>query len=208
MKSEEYYKVEFGKQVAKYLKKSGLDINDFAHLIKSNTENVKDIINGKVGLTIKKMVAIASLFGQVYYNFANPNYPIPAKEELIKNIKDVLARRKTIGKKPIDTDRILASELDRLITEGYLNTPTTAKLLHSKMDKKLAERKSTEITSLLTRPPRNKEIIALKAIKSPKVFVHKDYVSKYEKMTKEDLIKLVKNMEKKAFGDKEDEIKE
>lgn len=197
MKSEEYYRVEFGKQVAKYLKKSGLDINDFAHLIKSNTDNVKDIINGKVGLTIKKMVAIANLFGQVYYNFANPNYPIPAKEELIKNVKDVLARRKSIGKKPIDTDRILASELDRLISEGHLNTPTTAKLLHSKMDKKLAERKSTEITSLLTRPPRNRDIIALKTVKSPKVFVHKSYASKYEKMTKEEILELARKNEEK-----------
>lgn len=90
-----------------------------------------------------------------------------------------------------DSTNLLAKELDRLISEGHLNTPTTAKLLHSKMDKKLAERKSTEITSLLTRPPRNRDIIALKTVKSPKVFVHKDYASKYEKMSKEELLELV-----------------
>lgn len=193
MSIEEKYKIEFGKQVAKYLKKSGLDINDFAQLIKSNKDNVNDILNGKVGLTIGKMITIANLFGQVYYNFANPNYPIPDKEELIKNIKEVLERRKSIGKKSIDNDRLLANELDRLISEGSLNIPCTAKYLHSKMDEKLSEKQSTEITNLLSKSPRNKIIISLFKNSSPKIFVHKDYASKYEKMSKEEILELINN---------------
>jgi len=195
MDIEEKYKIEFGKQVDKYLKKSGLDINDFAKLIKSNKDNVNDILNGKVGLTIGKMITIANLFGQVYYNFANPNYPIPDKEELIKNIKEVLKRRKSIGKKSIDKDRLLANELDRLISEGSLNKPCTAKYLHSKMDEKLSEKQSTEITNLLSKSPRNKIIISLFKNSSPKIFVHKDYAAKYEKMSKEEVLQLVDNSE-------------
>ncbi len=195
MNIEEKYKIEFGKQVAKYLKKSGLDINDFAKLIKSNKDNVNDILNGKVGLTIGKMITIANVFGQVYYNFANPNYPIPDKEELIRNIKEVLKRRKSIGKKSIDKDRLLANELDRLISEGSLNTPCTAKYLHLKMDEKLSEKQSTEITNLLSKSPRNKIIISLFKNSSPKIFVHKDYASKYEKMSKEDVLELIRNSE-------------
>ncbi len=191
MNIEEKYKIEFGKQVAKYLKKSGLDINDFAKLIKSNKDNVNDILKGKVGLTIGKMITIANLFGQVYYNFANPNYTIPDKEELIRNIKEVLKRRKSIGKKSIDKDRLLANELDRLISEGALNTPCTAKYLHSKMDEKLSEKQSTEITNLLSKSPRNKIIISLFKNSSPKIFIHRDYVSKYDKMSKEDIFELV-----------------
>jgi|SRR5690606_26260755 len=101
-----------------------------------------------------------------------------------------------------DSTNLLANELDRLIAEGHLNTPNTTKLLHTKMDKKLANRKSTEITSLLTRPPRNKEIIALDVSKSPKVFVHKNYTSKYEKMTREEVLELVNADKSKAEGDK------
>jgi len=193
MNIEEKYKIEFGEQIAKYLKKSGLDINDFARLIKSNKDNVNDILNGKVGLTIGKMITIANLFGQVYYNFANPNYPIPDKEELITNIKEVLKRRKSIGKKSIDKDRLLANELDRLISEGFLNTPYTAKYLHPKMDEKLSEKQSTEITNLLSKSPRNKIIVSLFGKSSPKVFVHKDYAFKYEKMSKEEILVLIRN---------------
>lgn len=92
-----------------------------------------------------------------------------------------------------DSTNLLANELDRLISEGHLNTPTISKLLHAKMDKKLENRKSTEITSLLTRPPRNKEIIALESVTSPKVFVHKDYAAKYEKMAREEVLGLIGN---------------
>lgn len=193
MDVEEKYKIEFGKQVAKYLKKSGLDIIDFARLIKSNKDNVNDILNGKVGLTIGKMIAIASLFGQVYYNFANPNYPIPDKAELVKNIEEVLKRRKSIGKKTIDKDRLLANELDRLISEGYCNKPVTSKHLLSKMSEKLKERNPSEITNLLGKSPRNQIIVPLFKNSSPKIFVHKGCVAKYEKMSKENILKLVDN---------------
>lgn len=196
MNVEEKYKIEFGKQVAKYLKKSGIDINDFARLIKSNKDNVNDILNGRVGLTIGKMVTIANLFGQVYYDFANPSHAIPDKVELVKNIEEVLRRRKSIGNKTIDKDRLLANELDRLISEGYLNKPTTAKHLHAQMDKKLEKRKFTEITNLLSKPPRNQMIVALFTNSSPKVFVHKDFASQYVKMSKEEVLKLFKNLDK------------
>lgn len=193
MDIEEKYKIEFGKQVAKYLKKSGIDINDFARLIKSNKDNVNDILNGRVGLTIGKMVTIANLFGQVYYDFANPSRAIPDKVKLVKNIEEVLRRRKSIGNKTIDKDRLLANELDRLISEGYLNKPTTAKHLHAQMDKKLEKRKFTEITNLLSKSPRNQMILPLFKNSSPKVFVHKDYFSEYNKIPKEDVMKLVDN---------------
>lgn len=191
MSIEEKYKIEFGKQVAKYLKKSGIDINDFARLIKSNKDNVNDILNGRVGLTIGKMVTIANLFGEVYYDFANPSHAIPDKVELVKNIEEVLRRRKSIGNKTIDKDRLLANELDRLISEGYLNKPTTAKHLHAQMDKKLEKRKFTEITNLLSKPPRNQMILALFKNSSPKIFIHKDYASKYEKMSKDEVLELL-----------------
>ncbi|WP_343558104.1 helix-turn-helix transcriptional regulator [Sphingobacterium sp.] len=194
MNIEEKYKIEFGKQLAKYLKKSGIDLNDFAQLIKSNKDNVNDILKGRVGLTIGKMVTIANLFGQVYYHFANPSHAIPDKVELVKNIEEVLKRRKSIGNKTIDKDRLLANELDRLISEGYLNKPTTAKHLHSQMDKKLEKRKFTEITNLLNKPPRNQMIVPLFKNSSPKIFIHKDHAAKYEKMSKEEVLKLVDNV--------------
>lgn len=97
------------------------------------------------------------------------------------------------GNKLRSTENLLANELDRLISEGYLNKPTTAKHLHSQMDKKLEKRKFTEITNLLSKSPRNQMIVPLFKNSSPKIFVHKDYASKYDKMSKEDILELVDN---------------
>ncbi|MDF2857016.1 MAG: hypothetical protein K0Q87_2867 [Neobacillus sp.] len=65
------------------------------------------------------------------------------------------------------------------------------------MDRKLAEKKFTEITNLLSKPPLNKIIVSLFGKSSPKIFVHKDYTSKYEKMSKEEVLELIRNSEKK-----------
>ncbi|WP_159726261.1 helix-turn-helix domain-containing protein [Sphingobacterium sp. 18053] len=97
------------------------------------------------------------------------------------------------GSKLRSTENLLAKELDRLISEGYLNKPTTAKHLHAQMDKKLEKRKFTEITNLLSKSPRNQMILPLFKNSSPKVFVHKDYFSDYNKIPKEDVMKLVDN---------------
>lgn len=106
------------------------------------------------------------------------------------------------GSKLRSTENLLANELDRLISGGYLNRPTTAKLLHSQMDKKLEKRKFTEITNLLSKPPRNQMIVALFTNSSPKIFVHKNYLSKYYRMSKDDILKLI------AISDQKGEISE
>ena len=97
------------------------------------------------------------------------------------------------GNKLRSTENLLANELDRLILEGYLNKPTTAKHLHAQMDKKLTKKKFTESTSLLSKSPRNKIIVSLFEKSSPKIFVHKDFASKYEKMSKEEILGLIRN---------------
>lgn len=101
------------------------------------------------------------------------------------------------GNKLRSTENLLANELDRLISEGYLNKPTTAKHLHSQMDKKLEKRKFTEITNLLSKSPRNQMIIPLFKNSSPKIFIHKDYVAKYEKMEKDEILELIRTSELK-----------
>ncbi|MCW8312061.1 helix-turn-helix domain-containing protein [Sphingobacterium sp. InxBP1] len=101
------------------------------------------------------------------------------------------AIEKSTRNKLRSTENLLANELDRLISEGHLNKPTTAKYLHSQMDKKLEKRKFTEITNLLSKPPRNQMIVPLFKSSSPKIFVHKDHAEKYEKMSKDEILKLV-----------------
>lgn len=206
MKTEEEYRKELGEQIKRYLKKSGLNIKDFAKLIKSNTTNVESIIAGQVGVTVVKLIAIANLFGVAYYNLANPTYPIPSKSELTKNIKNVIENRKIIGDKSIDNKRILSKELDKLISEGHANTPTTSKILHNKMDHRLSERKTSEITSLLGNSPRKESIIPLKhSYNKQKIYIHKKYIHEYSSLTKEELAILILKKEEELRLVKKDE---
>ena len=203
MKTEIEYKIEFGKQVQKYLVKSGLNVKDFATLINSNVDNVNDIISGKVGLNISRMVKIASLFGIEYYNFANPNFPIPTKSELTINLKEVLSRRKIIGDKSNDTKRLLSKELDRLINDGFLCIPTTSKILHKKMDAELENRNPSEITTLLSQPPRSEYIKTLdQRYITQSIYIHKDYLDEYCSFSKEKLAEIILSEEVKLGLDK------
>ena len=203
MNIEQKYRIEFGKQVEKYLKKSGLNPNDFAQCIKSNINNVKDIIAGKVGLTLNKMITIASLFGQTYYDFANPAHPIPPKSELTKNIKNVLARRKSIGTKEIDTTRVFANTIDSLILKGHFNTPTTSKLTLAAMGEEFKDKNPSEITSLLGRSPRNEDIKSIGKLGTQHIYIHVDHASKFEKLSNDELIELIKAKEANLTSDKE-----
>jgi len=134
------------------------------------------------------------VWGVAYNNFVE----FSKKEIYVKELPlpTQAAITESTGSKLRSTENLLANELDRLISAGYLNRPTTAKLLHSQMDKKLEKRKFTEITNLLSKPPRDKMIVPLFKNSSPKIFIHKDYASQYVKMSKEEVLKLFKNIDK------------
>src|SRR5690606_27446756 len=95
------------------------------------------------------------------------------------------------GNKLRDSSNLLAAELDRFISGGLLNTPTTSKLIHAKMDNKLAQRQATEITSLLGRSPRNKLIIPIGKYGAEKIYIHQNHAAKYEKLSKDELAALI-----------------
>src|SRR5690606_19359715 len=113
------------------------------------------------------------------------------------------ARRKTIGTKIIDKERLLAREVDRLISEGHFSSLTTSKLVHAKIDDKLANRKTSEITSLLGRSPRNKQIVSIGKYGLQKIYIHQDYATQYKKLTNERLAALIVKQENKDENNKE-----
>src|SRR5690606_25371324 len=102
-----------------------------------------------------------------------------------------------------DPSNALATELDRLISDGHFNSPTTSKLVHLEMNDKVTNRKTSEITSLLGRSPRNKQIVSIGKYGSQKIYVHQDYAAQYEKMSNEELAPLIAKQENKDINDKE-----
>lgn len=186
--NKEYYQKEYGKRVSKSLNFYGLTEGDLAKLIGSNSTNIKNIISGKVGLNINKMISIASVFGLTYYEFADPDHKFLLKNKLPEFTVKIIDERQGKGIIIRDVSNILAKELDRLIKENVLNKPVTSKGLISLMNPKARERNSTEVTNLLIKEPRSSLIVQLKhKYRNQSLFVHKDYVKKYERMGKEEL---------------------
>ena len=191
MEKEKNYSRKYGKQVEKYLKKTSLTTADLAKLTRSNTDNVRAIIKGEVGLTLSKMVKIAELFGITYYEFANPDFPIPFYEQLPEKTKEVIERRKKTGTPIRDYSALLAKNLDRLIQEDKITVPTTSTLLLKQMDKQLEDRNPSEITNLLRKPPRNKFIVPLTRIGAQHVFIMKEFLEKYQGMSEDEIRVLI-----------------
>ncbi len=91
-----------------------------------------------------------------FVNFAKGDVTL---NELPKKTINAIEESKKVKIK--EQDGLLAQELDRLIGEGYLNSPITSKQLLSHMHPDLHGRNATEITNLLIKPPRNKDVITV-----------------------------------------------
>ncbi|HLS94501.1 hypothetical protein BC792_12367 [Sphingobacterium allocomposti] len=180
MTGEETYRKEYGRQVAKYLAAFGLTEEDLGKLINSSSDNIRDIVNGSVGLSLGKMIKIANVFSVHYYNFADPAYPLPEERHLSPTTRKKIEKRKAIGIMVRDTSNLLANELDRLISEGYLDKPTTAAMLHTYMDARLEKRSPAEITNLLNKSPRNAAVVKLPSkIGRHNLYVLKEFADPY-----------------------------
>ncbi|MFD1769975.1 hypothetical protein [Sphingobacterium suaedae] len=194
MTGEETYRKEYGKQVAKYLTAFGLTEEDLGKLINSSSDNIRDIIQGAVGLSLGKMIKIANVFSVHYYNFADPNYPLPEERHLSRTTKKKIEKRKVIGITVRDNSNLLANELDRLIQEGYLDKPVTANDLHAHMDIRLKDRSSTEITNLLNKKPRNSLVEKLQQKSGRQnLYVRKEFAAAYRESRQPDLFSVASN---------------
>ncbi|TDS07468.1 helix-turn-helix domain-containing protein [Sphingobacterium paludis] len=181
MYGEATYRREYGKQVEKYLKAFGLTEEDLGKLINSSSDNVRDIVQGVVGLSLGKMIKIANVFSVHYYQFADPAYPLPEERHLSSSTRKKIEKRKSMGVVVRDNQNLLAKELDRLITAGFLNKPVTASAIHQAMDPGLSNRNPTEISNLLLKRPRNQLIAKLAAkIGKQNLYVHRDFLPHYK----------------------------
>ncbi|RYF26670.1 MAG: hypothetical protein EOO42_00860 [Flavobacteriales bacterium] len=95
------------------MKRFGLHSLDVAYLAKTNTEVITGLLNGEKGAVLKTLEAIANIFGLRYFEFGNPNYPIPTKEAIPVKTKQRIAFRKKEGKPELTT--YIASDINEQI---------------------------------------------------------------------------------------------
>lgn len=80
-----------------YMDYYGLYSVDVKNLLKSSTDIVKDLKEAKNGPTLKKLDAIAGIFGLRYYQFGDPDFPLPEKGNLPPATKEKIDWRREVG---------------------------------------------------------------------------------------------------------------
>lgn len=195
MNIEEKYLKEYGNQVQKYIDTFGLVEEDLGKLTNSTSTNIKNITKGKVGLNIKKMISIATVFGVTHYHFSNPKSTLPSLKQLPKITQEKIAERQEKGIIDRDQENLFSNKLDKLIKQGHFDTPTTSKLTLDKMGKEFNDKNSSEITTLLGRSPRNKIIKSIGKHNKQIIYVHMDHAEKFEKLSEEELSKIILDQE-------------
>lgn len=160
---EEKVSIEFGEQVKKHLKMFGLIEADLAYLIKSNSNDIDDIIHGSKTVGLKKAERIANIFGMRYYEFGNPNHSLPAISELPSRTQEAITSRKRKGITERDYDKRVSENLDKIIRDtDVLHYPIKAEDIRLKLPEEIKNTISaSRISDLLTKGGRNEIIVVV-----------------------------------------------
>jgi len=113
--------------------------------------------------------AIAGVYGREDYQLINPKLRKPSLKSLPLKTQQAILDIKNSGTQPREKhDKVdLGKEIDKLIADGNLNKPITAKKLLEFLPIAVKEEikyESRRITDLLKRPPRNQIV---KIVKKP-----------------------------------------
>lgn len=185
-------KTTFYERIRQALDYYKIEPSDLALLIGASSSNINAMLKGKAGVAYEKMIAISKVFGLQYYEFGNPKVEFLDYNLLGQKTREVIAKRRENGKYKRDLTNNLSKKLDVLIDKGDFDIPILASQAFAKMKVTTVGNKSTEVTNLLRKIPRNKVIYALDfKLGNSLVFIHKDFYELFNKMKKEDIVKII-----------------
>ncbi|MGE8381393.1 MAG: hypothetical protein ACN6PN_23720, partial [Sphingobacterium sp.] len=136
-----------------YMDYYGLYSVDIKNLLKTSTDIVKDIKTAKNGPTMKKLESIAQLFGLYYYQFGNPDFILPEKENLPKATQEKIAWRAEVGPpdskqyNKLNLNNAVLKELRAFVDREFLATEIYD-ILSPELKEKLGS--ATRITGLFS----------------------------------------------------------
>lgn len=145
---------EFITILERYMKVFGLYSMDISSLAGSTRDFIKDLKESKTGPTFKTLVATASVFNLKYYQFGNPNFPIPKLEKLPSKTVDKINWRKKVGVpeenqyNKLDLNRKVLYALEKVTDKSKFLASEVFSLLDDSTQKEL--KTSIRITGLFS----------------------------------------------------------
>ncbi|WDF67186.1 hypothetical protein PQ465_12815 [Sphingobacterium oryzagri] len=135
--SKKYAIDEFVEILQYYMDYYGLYNVDIRNLLNSTTDIVNDLRSGKNGPTLNKAASIAKIFGLQYYEFGNPNFPLPGIDNLPVATQEKIAWRKEVG--PPTSKRYNKLDLNQVVLNVLTAFAETDEFLPSDVYKMLPE---------------------------------------------------------------------
>jgi len=81
----------------KYMNRFGLESVDIAFLARSTKSNINSVLDSKTSIGLETMEAISNIFNLPYYEFGNPNHPMPTLKSLPEKTRQRIIFRKKEG---------------------------------------------------------------------------------------------------------------
>lgn len=92
-KTKELARIEFAHQLKAYRKVAGISQENLAKAMGVAQPYIAIIEKAELGIGIDNMAEISACFGIRYFDFANPDYPIPSRTEILNNLKKYLSAK-------------------------------------------------------------------------------------------------------------------
>jgi len=157
-------RIEFGNQLKAYRHTAGISQERLAKALNIQQSYIGYIEKAETGLGIDKMADISSCFGVKYYDFANPDIPVPSKIILRNNIRAYLLL-KNIDPSYLDDEEApqYAKNMDKYLATDKLEEPKNSYQIAAEYKIMFDEDiEPSKVTDILTKAPRNKIVDVMK----------------------------------------------
>lgn len=128
-----------------YMDYYGLYSIDVTKLLKSTRDIIKELNESKNGPTLKKLDAIASIFGLKYYQFGNPEYALPEYEHLPRATREKIDWRREVG--PPESRNYKKLDLNNAVLNVLQNFVNREEFLPSEIYESLSSNLKNELGS-------------------------------------------------------------
>ncbi|WP_316762064.1 hypothetical protein [Pedobacter aquatilis] len=132
---------EFGEILKKYMEEFSLEAVDIAYLGKSVKRTVTLILENKGSLKLETADAISRSFGLRYYEFGNPNYPIPSLRSLPERTRQRIAHRSKEGRAVEKTysSRDINQQIENVLSKYKIGDEFLAEQVAIQISKKFGQ---------------------------------------------------------------------
>jgi len=149
--------IEFAKILEKYMEIFGLEPIDIAFLSKVNRKTIDAVSAGTGGIELDSVDEISRIFGLQYFEFGNPNHPMPSFDSLPEPTKARIAFRKKEGPHEDTTyntvflnEKIIVVLAERKKGDEFLAKHIVVKLLETFKEKVSTSEVGTRLGNSLT----------------------------------------------------------